>query len=172
MQPLLHFTVPFVAATLLGLKPKKAFVVSLFALVPDLDVLFHVHRSMSHSLLMLLLISVPFILWTKNSKFHEYALLGSVMVGSHLVFDLFTNYTPILWPLYGNSLWVAIEGFTHVGSYPTIDLGVRVLTAPVSFAQLQSFDAQLFTGEGFIASAFLLALSFSKIILKGLRKSA
>ena len=44
-EPLIHLGVPFAVFTALGVKPKRASLLSLLALTPDPDVLFHVHRS-------------------------------------------------------------------------------------------------------------------------------
>ena len=54
MKPLIHFIVPFTALTLAGVEFRKALPISLLALLPDLDALFLVHRSLSHSLVVLL----------------------------------------------------------------------------------------------------------------------
>ena len=53
----LHFSVVFaLTAPVLGLR--RAIVLSLISLVPDLDALFRVHRSVSHSALLLLVASL------------------------------------------------------------------------------------------------------------------
>lgn len=77
MEPLIHFVVPFVALMLAGVEFKKASFISLLALLPDLDALFLVHRSLSHSILVVLIVIVPFLLLTYKFKpsFHGYASL-------------------------------------------------------------------------------------------------
>jgi hypothetical protein len=60
-EPLIHFTVLFAAFTALRVKPKSALLLSLLALTPDLDVLFRVHRSPSHSLIPLLALAIPLL---------------------------------------------------------------------------------------------------------------
>jgi hypothetical protein len=49
VKPLLHFAVPFAFFRALGLNRKTAFLVAIVALMPDLDVLIHIHRSFTHS---------------------------------------------------------------------------------------------------------------------------
>ena len=61
MEPAIHFIVPFIALTLVGVKFRRALPVSLLALLPDLDALFLVHRSLSHSLIVLLMVAVPLL---------------------------------------------------------------------------------------------------------------
>ena len=42
VEPLLRFAVPFAAFTALGIKPRRAFLISLFTLLPDLDILINI----------------------------------------------------------------------------------------------------------------------------------
>jgi membrane-bound metal-dependent hydrolase YbcI (DUF457 family) len=56
-----HFAVPFSALVSAGVKPKKAFLASLFSLLPDFDALFLVHRSFSHSLFVIMCAALPFV---------------------------------------------------------------------------------------------------------------
>jgi len=160
VEPLIHFIVPFTALTLVGVKFRKALPISLLAILPDLDALFLVHRSLSHSLVVLLSVMVPFLLLTYKFKpsLYSYGFLGLMSVASHLVLDLFAGYTPILWPLYGYSAWIQVGLVAHVGSSPSLALSakVKVLTQPVTFQPFQSLDAPLFTGEGLILSVILI----------------
>ncbi|MEM2319734.1 MAG: hypothetical protein QXQ63_03185, partial [Candidatus Bathyarchaeia archaeon] len=59
MEPLIHFTIPFVVLIVLGLSPKKALPLALLALIPDLDALFLIHRSLSHSIVVLAAVFIP-----------------------------------------------------------------------------------------------------------------
>ena len=158
MEPVIHFVVPFIALTLVGVKSRKALPISLLAVLPDLDALFLVHRSLSHSLIVVISIMVPLLLLTYKFKprLHGYAFLALLAVTSHLVLDLFTGYTPILWPLYGYSVWVQAGLVAHIGSSPSLTPSAQLLTEPITFQQFQSLDAPLFTGEGVILSAVLL----------------
>ena len=78
-------------------------------------------------------------------------------MASHLILDLFTGYTPILWPLISYSLWIKAELSVHVGSSMFIIPSVKLLTQPTAFQRFQSLDAPLFTGEGLIISLLLTA---------------
>jgi len=73
VEPLLHFAVPFAVFTALGVKPKRAFLLSLFALLPDLDILINIHRFCSHSLIPLLAITIPLILIAVKFNFQRMA---------------------------------------------------------------------------------------------------
>jgi len=167
VEPLVHFVLPFAALMLVGVEAKRALPISLAALLPDLDALFLVHRSISHSILVVLAVIAPFLLLTHKFKprLQGYGLLALMAAASHLALDLFTSYTPILWPLYGYSVWVQTELVTHFGSSPSFVPIARLLAKPTTFQQFQSFDAPLFTGEGFIISVVLLM----PVLLKGFK---
>ena len=166
VEPLLHFSIPFVASMLLEAKAKKALVLSMFALLPDLDVLFYVHRSFSHSALFILSIGGIAIALFWKTKYREYALLATVGSLSHVMLDLFTNYTPILWPLYNQSMWVVVESQVHMTSLPIPSLTASILTKPVFFKRFEASEASLFSSSGLAISAMLLALFF----LRGLKE--
>ncbi|MBS7659884.1 hypothetical protein KEJ28_04275, partial [Candidatus Bathyarchaeota archaeon] len=68
MEPLLHFTIPFLSFLLVGVQPKKAFLLSLLALVPDLDALFLVHRSFTHSIVCISIILLIAVLMLRKFK--------------------------------------------------------------------------------------------------------
>jgi len=57
---LLHFAVPFsISAPIVGIK--RATLVGIVGMLPDIDALLHVHRSMTHSLVILTIFSLlPF----------------------------------------------------------------------------------------------------------------
>jgi len=160
VEPLLHFSIPFAASMLLGTKTKKALVISVFALLPDLDILFYIHRSFSHSAIFILFIGgiATTLLW--RTRYREYALLATVGSLSHVMLDMFTSYTPVLWPIYNQSLWVVIESEVHMASLPIPSLIVNILTKPVVFKRFEASEASLFTSSGFAISAMLLALFF------------
>jgi len=164
VEPLIHFVVPFIALTLLGVEFRKALPISLLALLPDLDALFLVHRSLSHSLIVVLSGMVPLLFLTYKFKprLQGYGFLALLAVASHLILDVFAGYTPILWPLYGYSVWIQAGLVAHIGGSSSLALSAQVLTEPITFQPFQSLDAPLFTGEGVILSAVLLMPVFFK----------
>lgn len=164
MEPIVHFIVPFIALTLVDVEFGKALPISFLAVLPDLDALFLVHRSLSHSIVVMSIVIAPFILLTYRFKprLHGYVWLALFAVASHLVLDVFTGYTPILWPLYGYSLWVQAELMVHIDGSASLSSSVKLLTKPITFQPFQSLDASLLTGGGLILSAVLLMPVFFK----------
>ena len=169
MEPIIHFIVPFIALTFAGVRFRWALLVSLLALIPDLDALFLVHRSLSHSLIVVLTVIVPFLLLTYRFRLRlqGYAFLALMSLASHLVLDVFAGYTPIFWPLYGCSVWVRAGLVAHIGSSPSLTSSMKLITEPITFQPFLSLDAPLFTGEGLILSAIL----FIPVLLRVFRKA-
>jgi len=96
----LHFTVPLaLTAPVLGIR--KAIAVSLISLLPDLDVFLHVHRSPSHSIVLLLVVCLVAVYLMSRLKPRYLGLVsvGCLALLSHPIMDLFSTYTPILYPL-------------------------------------------------------------------------
>ncbi len=172
MEPVIHFAVPLFALTLAGVELKRALPISLLALMPDLDALFLVHRSISHSLIVVFTSATPFLLLAHRlGRGHlSTALLGLLSVSSHPILDLFNGYTPILWPLYGYSLWVKIGLTAYIGGSLNLQSSIQILTKPTEFQLLQSLDAPIFTGESLIVSAILVASLLTRGFMKFLRR--
>lgn len=168
MEPLLHLTIPFVLLVICGTGIRKALPISVIALIPDLDAFFHVHRSISHSILIPLIATGPMLHLCHKAENRDLLALALLALASHSVLDLFTGYTPIFWPLYSYSVWLQVGLEAHIGSSPSFSLSGRMLMEPTSFQTFQSLDAPLFTGAGLIVSVMLLApLLFKAIRNKG-----
>ena len=156
MEPLIHLVVPFTALTLYGLEWRKALPIALLAVLPDFDVFFHVHRSMSHSLVVISAVGLPLLMLAYGLKSLRVGLLGLLAVASHIALDVFDGYTPVLWPLYENSMWIQAELRAQISSSPTLTPALRLAMEPTRFTAFRSLDAPLFTGEGLIISIVLV----------------
>ena len=95
----------------------------------------------------------------------RFSLMAFLALLSHPVLDLFSGYTPILWPLC-DSLWIKTELGFHVGSSVKLIPSFELLSEPTVFQHFQEFDAPLFTGDGLIISIILLLPSILKSINK------
>ncbi|MFW6117226.1 MAG: metal-dependent hydrolase [Thermoproteota archaeon] len=159
MEPLIHVVVPLVVLTVWGVEFKKALPLSLLALLPDLDALFLVHRSFSHSLVVLAGVALPLWWWSYRFKprFSRWVGLASLSVASHLVMDLFCGHTPLLWPIYNRAVWIQTELMITLGHSYSLDGMFQVATQPVSFQPFTSLDAPLITGQGLVLAGILLA---------------
>jgi len=167
VEPLLHLTVPFAALKAARLDWRTALFTSIVALIPDLDVLFHVHRSLTHSILILALITLPILALThRNRTLRNLTLLGIIGVLSHLALDLFSDYTPLLWPLLNESFWVSTNLDVQLKSFPTLITSVKLLIKPTTFPTFQSLQAPLVTSTGVGISLLLLAPTLTEALVR------
>jgi membrane-bound metal-dependent hydrolase YbcI (DUF457 family) len=166
MEPLLHVVLPFVALVLLGLEPQKALPLGLLGILPDLDVIFLIHRSISHSTVVTILLAAPILLyvWYKKPGYRSYALLGLMAVLSHQILDLFNGYTPILWPLSQESYWMETILNGRIGSEITLQPILEIYHRPTVFQTFSGLDAPIFTSEGLaITLTLLLPIAYTFI---------
>ena len=143
MEPLIHFMIPFILLMFVGIEIKKAWAISLLALIPDLDALFHIHRSISHSIIIPIIVAVPLLLLCHKNRILIFLALFAVVSDSFL--DLFVGYTPILWPLYNYLIWIHVRVMAHIGSSLSFSLSSQILTKPISFETFQYLDVPILT---------------------------
>lgn len=141
-----------------GFNIKKATFISLLAVLPDLDVLFHIHRSMSHSIFVILMFSIPAILITK--KFYKErlsdAIIATLVILSHPFMDAFTYYTPVFWPLFDKSIYIIAELTTNMNDVLDLNLKLQVNFEPIVFHQTTNIDAPIFSSAGVAVSLLIL----------------
>ena len=157
-EPLIHFIVPFSVLVMCGIGIKKSFFFASLALLPDLDVLFHVHRSFSHSIFFILLFCAPAIIITaaKHSRWTHDAIIATLVILSHPFMDLFTYFTPIFWPLYNNSIYIIAEMTTNMNNVSQLHLLFDIRLEPVVFYHTISMAAPIFTSQGVAATLVIL----------------
>jgi len=166
VEPLLHFAVPFASLRALGLDLRKVLFASLVALTPDLDVLLQVHRSQSHSFVLLALVTLPLLVLTWNRKsLRSLVLLGAFGVSAHIALDLFQSSTPVLWPLVNESFRIRVTLYLHMGSASAVTGPAAAHVEPTVIERSSSFDAPVLTGEGIVLSTVLLAPALVRILL-------
>lgn len=158
VEPLLHFAVPFASLKTVGVDTRKAALASLVALIPDLDVFFHLHRSQSHSIVLLLIIAFPLLLLTwKRRALRALVLIGTFGILTHLVLDLFQAATPLFWPLTQESFFISIKLNLRIGGTCLISGSPKVVAPQTTIEPFVSFDEPLLTGPGLAVSMILLA---------------
>ena len=168
-EPLIHFIIPFSVLIMCGIGVKKSAFIASLAILPDLDVLFHIHRSFSHSMLLILLFCAPVIIIAaaKHSNRIYDALIATLVILSHPFMDLFTYFTPIFWPLFDKSIYVVTEMTTNMNNVSDIHLLFNVYLEPVVFYPTISMDAPIFSSGGVAVSLVLLIGLFLKQFLEG-----
>ncbi|MEM1542506.1 MAG: metal-dependent hydrolase [Candidatus Bathyarchaeia archaeon] len=156
-EPALHFAVIF-ALSAPRLRVGEAILLSLFALLPDLDITLYIHRSMSHSIIVLGALCLPTLLtaYILKRKYFKLGLLSFLAILSHPIMDCFQTYTPILYPITGKSLWVKVDGWITISSWSfRPQASIYIKETLTIFESLKSLDAPIFTSDGFILSLLL-----------------
>jgi membrane-bound metal-dependent hydrolase YbcI (DUF457 family) len=157
MEPLLHFVLPLVALLLLNIDLKTAISLALLGLLPDLDAVLLIHRSISHSIPVLALLALPLLLLARRYKpLHQKTVIIAFLVAaSHSVLDL-SGLTPILWPIYPYSISIngSLNGVMskEIGLIPKLN----VAQALPDFSRVTGFDYTIFTQDGLFLTLILL----------------
>lgn len=157
-EPLIHFIIPLFLLIMLGINLKKSVLISALAIIPDLDVIFGVHRSSSHSIIIILIVSIVTILilnYLKIGKNSEY-LLAILVLLSHPFMDMFGWYTPILWPVADKSIYIFTELTTNMNSVLDLNLIFKINFEKTIFYKINGGDGPIFTSQGFGISLVLL----------------
>ena len=161
-EPLLHFIIPFIILSLCGLSIKKSVLLSSIAILPDFDVLFHIHRSITHSVVFLILICIPIIAFIKL-KYPNYfydSIIGSLVLLTHPILDVFHTYTPILYPLYNKSISIVCELITDMNHISDLRFFFDIKIGQEGFGVISS------SADGVVFSS--LGIGITLIILAGI----
>lgn len=173
-EPLIHFIIPFLVLGFCGVGLKKSVALSSLAILPDLDVLFHIHRSVTHSAVVLIAVLIPIILFIKirhPNYFHD-SLVGGLVVLTHPVLDVFDSYTPLLYPLYKKSVFVLCRLTTDMSELSNLNFFFEIKTVSTSFSLIApNTGGTVFSGLGIaIGLIILVGVAAKWIGEKGNRK--
>lgn len=166
----LHFAVCFaLTAPVLGLR--RAAVISLVSLMPDLDVLFHVHRSASHSAILILAVCLVVVGLTVRLRPRLLGLVSAASLAllSHPIMDMFSTYTPVLYPLTNESVYVNVEWKALIGWSILANSVVKIDRRPTEFVSFDRLAAPIFSSEGFIVFLILVAIPCLEVFVRRLR---
>jgi membrane-bound metal-dependent hydrolase YbcI (DUF457 family) len=168
-EPLIHFVIPFIVLSFCGLTIKKSLILSSIAILPDLDVLFHIHRSVTHSAVFLILVCIPIIGFIKlkyPNYFHD-SLVGTLVVLTHPILDVFHAYTPILYPLYKNSVFIVCKLVMDMSSISDLRFFFEIKVAPTYFSLiLPNTDGVVFSSLGIGISLVIFVGIITKWVIK------
>lgn len=153
----MHFALPLTALLLLRLELRTATPLALLGLLPDLDALLLIHRSFSHSLVVVGLLFLPILLIARRYRpeHQRTVILAFLVTASHPILDL-GGLTPILWPIYPYSVSVRLALNGVLGEGMGLSPMVDIRQAPPDFSKVPSIDYPLFTQEGLLLTVVLL----------------
>ena len=165
MEPLLHYVLPLIALILLGEKPRTAAILATLGVVSDIDALLLIHRSLSHSLIIIGLIYTPLFVyaWFRKPELQRTFILAFLVTASHPILDL-GGMTPILWPIiqHSISLQLSLNGVVQEGL--TFRPRININQAPTDFTRVAGIDYPLFTQDGLLIMLILfLPLTYNLI---------
>ncbi|MEM0079622.1 MAG: glycosyltransferase [Candidatus Nezhaarchaeales archaeon] len=169
---LLHFSIIFaVSAPLIGIK--RGLLVSFIALLPDIDALFQIHRSMSHSVVILSIVALIIILTSyKIRKGLRFAIASGLALLSHPLLDVFQDQAPLFYPISSYSYHISLELFVIISKDVSLKPSISVINEPFEFTSFQVLDAPIFTSQGFIISLILIGVPLIHVLLSHMHAPA
>ena len=109
---LTHYLLSYIIASRI-VRKRIALLISIFGVLPDIDALLHVHRWITHSLVLLCVIAIPIVIMfssiSKLKRFRILVLTAIALYCIHIVADLFVASTPMLWPITNYSYYIKFE---------------------------------------------------------------
>jgi len=156
---LAHYLVSYLTARAI-VESRYALIIAFVGLLPDVDALLGVHRWVTHSVLVALLASTPLLVlaYLSGGRYVRVVLLSLLLYTLHIVLDVFTGSTPILWPLapaIGVSLKVngvsSVDGILIAPSF-------NVTVEPVDFTWREIVEGSIVSEVGLILAVLTVTL--------------
>jgi len=167
MDPVLHLLLPLLLIVAVGIDKRKALLLAPFAILPDFDVLFGLHREALHSFLFILVFPIALIAYSrlKRPEWLLGAFLALFYLVSHVVLD--HSGVAFLWPFVKEGFYLDIDVTLTVRPEWSfgfdLDYGMRTLTqATTTYLISDIAFAVIFLG-------ILMAVIFRKETAKTLR---
>ena len=166
---LTHLVVSYaIASRVVGYR--RAVLLCLFGLLPDIDVFLGIHRWYTHSMVIATLIAIPLIgmLWlSRFRRFLRIAIAAYLLYTLHIVLDLFTAPTPVLWPAHREAYMVSIEvvGVVDPGVEIGVDSRIELYSESTGFVVHRVEGPIVSTSGMLIAIAIALLLLVEKVSL-------
>jgi len=166
---LTHLVVSYaIASRVVGYR--RAVLLCLFGLLPDIDVFLGIHRWYTHSMVIATLIAIPLIgmLWlSRFRRFLRIAIAAYLLYTLHIVLDLFTAPTPVLWPAHREAYMVSIEvvGVVDPGVEIGVDSRIELYSESTRFVVHRVEGPIVSTSGMLIAIAIALLLLVEKVSL-------
>jgi membrane-bound metal-dependent hydrolase YbcI (DUF457 family) len=142
-------------------EPRRALLLALVGLLPDVDALLLVHRWVTHSIPVALLASAPLLALTYayRREYFGVAVLAVLLYTTHVVMDVFTGLTPIMWPLApAIAVNIEVNGVYGVDGI-RVTPGFEVVVGPVDFARRDSVEGPLVSETGLMLALVVALIS-------------
>ena len=169
---LTHYAISYLVASRVT-KPKYALLIALIGLLPDIDVLFRVHRWVTHSLVPVALAAsatAVILLHTKRSYLKPLAL-ATTLYTLHIVLDIFIAPTPLLWPL-TNQAYVLETGINGIVATNGIDITpqINIVVEQADFTPRPAIEGPIIPPTGLIVAIGVIAVLLTEHLAKTMKR--
>jgi len=145
-----------------------ALLVGLVGLIPDVDALLRIHRWITHSLVLVALFTTPLVIlvYWRGRRYFGLALATLLIYTLHLLLDVFTGPTPILYPLV-DSIWIKIQvNGASTATGITVNPSITVATVKPDFTQMEIVEGPLVTETGAIIAVVTVVTLLLEYFIK------
>jgi len=133
---------------------------SIAAVAPDLDILFRVHRSLSHSAILYLPVVMLGIVASMCGCPWSLLMIATwFSLTSHALLDLFSGFSPVFWPLSKEEISLSVGLGVRVGNSVRLRPTFSIRRRPLDLGRRGSLDAVALTPEGALVSVLLASMS-------------
>jgi len=157
---LTHYMASYLVARAL-VEPRRALLLAFVGLLPDVDALLLVHRWVTHSIPVALLALTPLLALTYAYRrgYVGVAVLAVLLYIVHVVMDVFTGLTPIMWPLApALAVNIGVNGVYGVDGV-RVTPGFEIIVGPVDFARRDSVEGPLVSETGLMLALVVALIS-------------
>lgn len=160
MDPLIHLLLPILFLLALRIDTRKVILFAPFAILPDFDAAFHLHRAVLHSFIPIVILPACLILYSKMKR-PEW-MLSSLLVlfylSSHIVLDL--GGVAFAWPFTTDMLYFDPEvTFNMQGG---INFGFHLQYGVKPYVEMTTTDFVSETGFAMLFLGMLVVAVFRK----------
>ena len=151
----MHYALSYVISSRV-VDRKSSFLIALAGLLPDIDALFGFHRWVTHSAVLAAAAWLPLIAFAyakKKSRVLTLSALATLLYIMHIILDVFTSPTPLLWPLTSRAYAIAVDvegAVTNTGLAPNVS--VRIVSEAADFSRKHVVEGPIATPLGIATS--------------------
>ena len=163
---LAHYALSYLVASRM-VKPRYAVLFAPIGLLPDVDTVLRIHRWITHSLVFVaIIVLVGAIILNYYSPRHlEYILLATGLYVLHIITDVFTAATPILWPITNQAYMFRIEIDGVITNHSVnIEPQIELITKNADFTPKPVLEGPLITPVGIIVAVGTIAIIIIEIM--------
>jgi len=145
-------------------KIKYSLIIALAGTLPDIDVVFRIHRWVTHSLIVTLAALTPtlIIIYLFRREYVRIAVLAASLYVTHVILDTLTSPTPLLWPL-TQSIQIKAEITGAISNDGiTIKPLMNATTKPTDFTQKTIIEVPLITETSLILAIATAAITLTE----------